>query len=274
MSATITVPAPAKQPVRIGWLLSTAVVWIVAVGFAAFCWFGVHGGVHGLDARAYWAAARSAHPYGAAPGTPGAYLYPPPFTLLVWPLARLPLHLFVEVWMLAEAAAFAWLLKPLGWRWGVPAFLGCFAELIVGNIHAFLAVAAVLGLRHGAAWAVPLLTKVTSGIGVLWFAVTRDWGRMVVAAAITGAVAALSAVVLPQQWAEWWHFTVSHAGAGQLLFPLRLAAAAAAAVIGARLRRPWLLAPALILAQPVAEWMSLTLLAAVPRLRRRAGGVL
>ena len=32
--------------------------------------------------------------------------------------------------------------------------------LLIGNIEAFLAVAAVIGLRHPSAWAFPLLTKV------------------------------------------------------------------------------------------------------------------
>ncbi|TAM88276.1 MAG: hypothetical protein EPN43_08475, partial [Jatrophihabitans sp.] len=162
-AATATAPAPARLGVRIGWLASTAAAWLLAIGFAWFCWFAVHGGVHGIDSRAYWLAAHRADPYRAAPGTLDAYLYPPPFTLLIWPLARLPLYAFNEVWLLAEAAVFAWLLRPLGLRWGVPAFLMCFAELIVGNVHAFLALVMVFGVRRGAPWAFALLTKVATG---------------------------------------------------------------------------------------------------------------
>lgn len=273
MTATTAVAAPARTHVRVGWLTSTALVWLVAIGFAAFCWFGVHAGVHGLDAKAYWLAAHRSDPYHAAPGTLGAYLYPPPFALAIWPLARLPLGLFVDTWMLLEAVTFAWLLRPLGVRWGVPAFLMCFAELIVGNIHAFLALAMVLGVRRGAPWALAVLTKLTTGVGLVMFAVRREWRPVAVALGTSAALAALSALVVPGQWVLWWRFTMRHSGEGQLFFPARLAAAVVIAGAAGRLRKPWLLPFALVLAQPVAEWMSLTLLSAIPRLHKRSQAV-
>ena len=266
MTATAALTATAQQRPRLGWLVSTLGVWLFAIGFAGFCWFGVHGGVHGLDSRVYWETARHSVSYGAAPGTVGAYLYPPPFALAIWPLARLPLAVFMNVWMALEAAAFAWLLKPLGVRWGLPAFLMCFAELIVGNIHAFLAVMAVVGARRGAPWACALLTKVTSGVGLLWFLTRRQWRPITAALGLTMLVVLVSVAVQPHQWSAWLRFVLHNSGQGSLFFPLRLALSAVVAAYAGRTRRAWLLPFSLVLAQPVAEWMSLTLLAAVPRL--------
>ena len=48
-------------------------------------------------------------------------------------------------------------------------------ELAGGNISLLLAVAIVVGFRWPAAWAFVLLTKVTPGIGLLWFVVRREW---------------------------------------------------------------------------------------------------
>jgi hypothetical protein len=266
VTAVATASAATQQRPRIGWLLSTLGVWLSAVGFAAFFWFGVHGGVHGLDSRVYWEAARRSVSYDAAPGTLGAYLYPPPFALALWPLAQLPLAVFLDVWMALEAVAFAWLVKPLGARWGIPAFLMCFAELIVGNIHAFLAVMMVVGVRRGSPWVLALLTKVTSGVGLLWFIARRQWRPVLTSLGLTAAVCLASLALQRHAWGAWLHFVVRDSGQGTLFFPVRLVLAALVTAYAGRSRRSWLLPIALVLAQPVAEWMSLTLLSAVPRL--------
>ena len=46
-------------------------------------------------------------------------------------------------------------------------------EVAGGNVSLLLAVAIVVGFRWPAAWALVLLTKITPGIGLLWFAVRR-----------------------------------------------------------------------------------------------------
>ena len=48
-------------------------------------------------------------------------------------------------------------------------------EVAGGNVSLLLAVAIVVGFRWPAAWALVLLTKITPGIGLLWFAVRREW---------------------------------------------------------------------------------------------------
>lgn len=263
-----TISAKPHESVRWGWLASTGAVWLVAAAFASFFWFGVNGGVHGIDSGAYWSAAQRSDLYIAPPGAVNAYLYPPPFATMIWPLAQLPRNLFISLWMLLEAGAFIWLLKPLGTRCGVPAFLMCVSEIAVGNIYSFVAVAVVLGTRRAAPWALPALTKMTPAVGVLWFAGRREWSACVRAVATAAAIAAVVFVVKPGQWEEWWRFVIRHRGTGSFFLPLRVLVAGAIAYYAGRSGRRWLLATAVLLATPMFEWMALTVLAALPRLCR------
>ena len=59
-------------------------------------------------------------------------------------------------------------------------------EIYHGNIHLWIAAAIALGFRYPWTWGFVLLTKVTPGIGLLWFAVRREWQALGVA---LGAVA-------------------------------------------------------------------------------------
>ena len=88
-----------------------------------------------------------------------------------------------------------------------------FIELAMGNIHAFIAVAIVLGFRWPAAWAFVLLTKVTPGVGLLWFAVRREWRNLAIALGATAAIVAVSFVIAPALWAEWLDVLAGRSGA-------------------------------------------------------------
>ena len=135
-------------------------VWVGASALAVHCAVYYLGGSGvGGDAHAYWLAGHAAHPYGAAPGTMDAYLYSPLFLQVIRPLAWLPWPAFIALWMATEAAAFWWLLKPLGLQWGLPCFLLCVPELLLDNINGLLGLVMVLGFRYAGLWAVPLLTK-------------------------------------------------------------------------------------------------------------------
>jgi Glycosyltransferase family 87 len=155
---------------------------------------------------------------------------------------------------------------PLGWRWGVPAFCWCVTEIAVGNIYAFLAAVAVLGMRWPALWAFPILTKVTPGLGPLWFAVRCQWRQLAWAVGGTLAVAGLSLAIKPELWSDWGAFLLSSSGGGPWL-TVRLVGAVTLTIVGARLDRAWMLAIAMFLACPVIAGVSaLTVLAAIPRL--------
>ena len=83
------------------------------------------------------------------------------FTILPWPV-------FVGCWIAFLALVYVWLVGP----WWLPllAFAPFLIELRMANVHLLLAAAIVLGFRWPATWAFVLLTKVTPGIGLLWFA--------------------------------------------------------------------------------------------------------
>lgn len=268
---------PGSAGVRVRWLLTTLVVWTVGFACAAFFWGYLNHGVHGVDSKAYWAAAGRADLYNESPGALDAYLYSPAFSTFIWPLAQLPKDVFVGVWMVAEAGTFVWLLRPLGIRWGVPAFCLCMAEIVIGNIYAFLAVVAVVGLRYPLAWVLPLLTKITPGLGPVWFAARREWRLFSVAVGATAAIALVSAALTPHQWADWINFLASHKGENQVFLPIRAALAVGLTVYAARKNTQWLLVPAMLLANPMVyhSEMALTILAGLPRLmvRPRAGAV-
>jgi len=254
----------------LGWVLGTGALWLVCGLLGLFFFVYVNKGVHGVDSHAYWLTAHRASLYGAAPGSRDAYLYSPVFSSLIWPVALLPWQAFMVLWMAAEVAAFVWLLAPMGIRWGVPVFCLCLIEVGVGNIYAFFAVVAVLGLSRPGMWALPLLTKITPGLGPVWFAVRREWRALWICTAVTLAVVAVSVALAPHLWVEWYRFLSNNAGGNQLFLPGRVVAAVALTVVGARKGKPWLLAPAMLLANPVVlhSWMEITILAAIPRLRR------
>ena len=78
----------------------------------------------------------------------------------------------MAVWTAIMLVAVRFLTGP---RWFALGALLAVVELSGGNISLLLAVAMVIGFRWPAAWAFVILTKVTPGIGLLWFAVRRAW---------------------------------------------------------------------------------------------------
>jgi hypothetical protein len=62
-------------------------------------------------------------------------------------------------------------------------------EITLGNIHAFMGLAVIAGLRWPGFWAFMLLTKVTPGVGLLWFVFRREWRSLAIAIGVTAAIA-------------------------------------------------------------------------------------
>ena len=76
--------------------------------------------------------------------------------------------------------------------------------------------AIVAGFRYPATWALMLLTKVTPGIGLLWFLVRREWRALAIALGVTAAIVAVSFVLDRSAWEEWIAILRGDlAGAGQ-----------------------------------------------------------
>ena len=112
------------------------------------------------------------------------YLYSPAFAQFLSPLYVLPFEAFFVLWTAASVAVLYWLVRP--WPWALLILLLPWTyELFVGQVHLFIAAAIVLGFRWPALWAFNILTKVTPGVGLLWFLVRREWRPLAIALGTT-----------------------------------------------------------------------------------------
>jgi len=173
------------------------------------------------------------------------------------------------LWTTINLAAYRILAGPRALLWLL--FLPFALDIITGNIHLLIALAIVVGFRYPAAWALMLLTKVTPGIGLLWFAVRREWRSLGIAFGATAMVAAVSYALAPSAWSEWAQ-TLSANQGGPTSTPgwylpvpllLRLAAAAILVAWGGLSDRRWTVPVAVTLALPVVWLNGLAVLAAV-----------
>ena len=243
---------------------------LILVGLLrAVVYFAVQG-IHpwtfiGIDARAYWGV-DLAHPYAmSAVGEYSTYLYSPAFALALSPTYLLPFEAFYVLWTIASVLVLAWLVRP--WPWALLIlFLPWTYELFVGQVHLFIAAVIVLGFRYPALWAFNLLTKVTPGIGLLWFLVRGEWRALAIALGSTALIALVSFVVAPTAWFDWIAFLRGSTGSGELLY-VRLVAAAAIVTVGAFTGRAWMVPIAVWLALPVVWIESWVILLAIIRLR-------
>lgn len=236
--------------------------------------FAMRGGQPGPDIYAYWAVDQ-ANPYRVDIGF-AAFHYAPPVAWLAIPLALIPWPLIYFVWTGILLAALAW----LGGRWFLAtlAFPPVSFELYHSNIHLLLAVAVVLGFRYPWTWAFVLLTKVTPGVGLVWFAVRREWRSLGIALGATAAISAVSFAVAPNLWFQWidhLRVTGTYPGDGALIdvpLALRLPLSAVLVIWGARTDRPWTVVAAGCLALPLL-WVNgpamLVGIIAVQRMRTR-----
>jgi len=228
----------------------------------------------GFDAFAYWRL-DLAHPYERVAGELGAFPYTPvaarafaPASLLAWPA-------FWFAWTAALVGSAAW----LGWRRTllVLAFPPVAVELYHGNIHLLIAVAIALGFRYPAAWAFVLLTKVTPGVGLLWFAVRREWRPLGIAIGVTAAITIASLAIDMRLWIAWITNGLLPVSSGvtsqpNIAIPLliRLPVAIALVAWGGLTDRRWTVPTAAALALPVLWFSGFAILAAIPALDRPA----
>jgi hypothetical protein len=263
-----------RQPAHRRLLLHAAVV--VGLVFAAYIFFvsAAQKGSLAIDAAAYWRV-NLADPYQGRLGLDVGYFfaYSPPIGALFAVLGTLPWLAFICLWYGTLLGAVAWLGR--GAALAVLAFPPVAIDLYHGNIHLLLAVAIALGMaRYPAAWAFVLLTKVTPGIGLLWFVVRREWRSLLIALGATAAIALASAVFLPSQWLSWLEMLRDNAGplppwpALPIPLWLRLPVAAAIIVWGARRDARWTVPLGAALAVPALWPGAFAILAACWPLRR------
>ncbi len=245
-------------------LVVLGVIWLTVVARAEpFAW-GALGTGH--DARPYWEAAlRAPYAHGVV-GAWDAYLYSPVFLQVIAPLRALPWVPFLGAWEAILLVATAALAGPVLLA---PVALLVMPELWGGNVTLLIALAVVAGFRWPATWAFILLTKVTPGVGLLWFAVRREWWALATALGATLAVVAISTAVAPGLWRDWVDLLLWNAGrevtSGSIPIPflVRFPIAVALLVWGALTDRRWVVPVACLLALPVIWYGSLSLLVGV-----------
>jgi hypothetical protein len=235
---------PALGRVASSWILGRALL-VLALATAVLVWleFTLIGGSP-VDARSYYQADlgdlywEGSYPFRYSPAVAEAFV---PFQALSFPV-------FVAILRAAELGATALItgpFLPLVIFWSPLA-----SEINAANINMLIVAVAIFGLRWPALWSFVLLTKVTPGIGLLWFAVRKEWHSLAVVSAVTLGIASVSFAIDPELWYEWIAFlTVMTPGDGVPLW-IRVAAAAVIVIWGAWTDRPWTVVVAAALAMP------------------------
>jgi hypothetical protein len=254
-------------------LVALAASWAGIVYFAEP--WGASLAPSGMDARCYWVPSLS-DPYVNSNWTEQiAYPYSPAFLQILQPIRLLPWQAFMAVWAAILMAAMVYLTGPRLILLGL-AFFGLM-EIWGGNIELLIALAVVLGFRWPATWSFVLLTKITPGIGLLWFALRREWRSLAVALAATAAVVAVSAALAPDAWRRWVDVLTANAGKGgtwaavPIPFLVRFPAALLLIAWGARTNRRWTVPVAAMLALPALWYGGLSImLATLPLIGARS----
>ena len=230
------------------------------------------------DANWYW----SANPNDLYPHPEllqgNGYNYSPAFELVIGWGRLLPFEVFVAIWRALLLAALVWLAGPLTLLvlFTVPVA----SEINAGNIQILLALSIVLGLRKQAGWAATwsfvLLTKVTPGIGLLWFAIRREWRHLAIALGVTAAIVLVTFVLWSDRWLDWVRLLTSGTPPPVPPYNLpllpRLVAAVAIVGIGAWRGWRWTVVVGATLALPAFYTISPSLLVGVlPYLREATG---
>jgi len=219
------------------------------------------------DARSYYGF-DYADIYGGRTNwnTIGAYPYSPAFAQLLWPLNLLPWPLFVAAWTAILIWAAYRLTGPrLFWLGLIVAAM----EIGGGNVSLLLTLAIVEGFRRPWTWAFVLLTKILPGVGLLWFAIRREWRSLAIALGATAAVVAVSFLVLPRAWLDWISLLLANTGKNgtwaAIPVPLLVRGPIGVALIawGALRNQRWTVPVGAMLCLPALWYGSLTMLLGV-----------
>ena len=203
------------------------------------------------DEHAYWLAARRIidglplYDPAATIITPYAYLYPPPLAQAMVPVALiLPSWAFSALWTVGMGVALWWLAgRDVIRALALIAFLPIAVEFWYRNVHLFLAVLIVLGLRgHPWAMSVGAAIKVSPGLGLVWFAGRGRWRDATIMLVSGLAILVVSVVLAPDQWLAWIDYLRAQDPFAQsaffgVPFPIRAVVALALTVIASSHRR-------------------------------------
>lgn len=248
---------------------------MVGLAAVAAVWFGMlpYDDLIPRDAHAYWAVDATDLYAGAELGATDAYLYSPAFAQATAPLRLLPFDAFRALWALLAIASLA-AIGGLSLLAAPPVI----EDLVRGNIHLFMSAAIVAGFRWPSAWAFVLLTKVSAGIGLLWFAARGEWVRLELAIGGSVVIVLLSVALGGiDPWREWVSVLVAGAASDRTFdylgvapppLVVRLPVAALLVAWGARTDRRWTVPVSAMLALPVLWPSAFAMLAAAAILAR------
>jgi hypothetical protein len=246
-----------RSPIRLG--LSAVGVAMIALVYA------VPG--PGFDFYAYWAVDPS-DPYRIADGL-GAFHYAPPVIWLAQPFQLLSFDAGYVVWTVLMAVLLVWMTRSWALAWC--AFPPVASELYHGNIDLLLAAALVAGFRVAPTWVLLPLTKITTGINLLWPLIRRDVRPLasvaIVGLLVVGASLALQGVDLWRAWVDHLLVRMGRPEAGGALIDvsiwLRLPVAIIAMAWASLTARRWAVPIAVALAMPLLWFHSLSVLVAI-----------
>jgi hypothetical protein len=178
------------------------------------------------------------------------FAYSPAFADALAPFRLLPERVFTGLWQLLLVGSLAAMVRglavplllvavlPVGQPWNLVA-----SDVAMGNIHVLLGAVAVFGLRYPALWSFALLSKVTPGVGLLWFVARGEWRNLGIALGATAAIAAASFAFVPGDWFAWARFIQGGTDFPLWVVPvplwIRLPMSAALVWWGAKTDRPW-----------------------------------
>jgi hypothetical protein len=227
-----------------------------------------------VDVRYYWAA-DPAHLYPHPElAEKNGYNYSPVFEYLVAWGRLLPFDVFAAIWRAILLVAVVYLAGPLTVfvLFTVPVA----SEINAGNIQILLAFAVVIGFRYPSAWAFVLLTKVSPGVGLLWFVIRREWRALGIVAATTAGLITVSLLTHGSQWPSYLELITS--GQAPAVAPyyvslwIRLPVAIALVTVGALRGWRWTVPVAATMALPVFYIISWSMLVGVLPFVREAAG--
>lgn len=255
------------------WLVLTGLGIALAIGY---WWLLTVVGGSPVDAHAFWAADSSnLYVHGATLSADG-YYYSPAYELVVGWGRPLDFAVFTAIWRAVLLAAVVWLAGPLTLL--VLVWPPLASEINAGNIQALLALAIVLGFRWPGTWVFVVLTKVSPGVGLLWFAIRREWRRLAVAVGVIAVVVVATFAFWPDRWDAYVRMLVAGAAADSSVSPWylpfweRLPFALLIAVVGAIRGWRWSVVVAATVALPVFYAISPSLLiGTLPFLRGAIG---
>jgi hypothetical protein len=190
------------------WIALSVLAVLALVGM----WWWMTGQTWHDDSYAFWSAWNDGKLYPPHWEPVSAYVYSPTFAQAFWPLTRLPWPVVNSLWAALQIGALVWMLRPVGavaallvpWPFLAGSGTAVFATINNGNPMILTAAALTLGLsRWPGAFAFVLLTKVSAGIGILWFAVRREWRKLAIAIGTTVVLVLISLPIAPHLWVQW-----------------------------------------------------------------------